>query len=70
MPFDCENDVMIWIIKNQFCRRNISDYQRSVLVLRLEGLVSAKAKENLVNSGKNFGKGSQNSVNPIQPDTP
>ena len=67
MSFDSDSDAEIWIIKNQFGRRNISDYQRSVLALRLESVIAAKAKENSVRSGKDFGKGCQNSDNPMQP---
>ena len=36
-----------------------------VLVLQLEDVFSAKAKENQVLSGENYGKGSQISANPI-----
>ena len=35
----------IWIINNQFARRNLSPYQRSVLALKLEDIYRAKAKE-------------------------
>ena len=35
----------IWIINNQFGRRNLSSYQRSVLALKLEGIYREKAKE-------------------------
>ena len=34
------------MINNQFGRRNLSNYQRSVLALELEGVFSAMAKEN------------------------
>jgi N6-adenosine-specific RNA methylase IME4 len=44
--FDNENDVIQWIIYNQFGRRNLSNYQRSVLALRLEPIIQEKAKEN------------------------
>jgi hypothetical protein len=43
--FDSENDVREWMIKNQFGRRNLSNYQRSVLALELESVFSEKAKE-------------------------
>jgi DNA-binding XRE family transcriptional regulator len=36
-----------------------------VLALQLEDVFSAKAKENQVLSGENYGKGSQISANPI-----
>jgi N6-adenosine-specific RNA methylase IME4 len=43
--FENENDVKEWMINNQFGRRNLSNYQRSVLALQLEEVFSAKAKE-------------------------
>lgn len=43
--FKDENAVREWMILNQFGRRNLSNYQRSVLALKLEGVYQAKAKE-------------------------
>lgn len=43
--FETENDVREWMINNQFGRRNLSNYQRSVLALELESVFSARAKE-------------------------
>jgi N6-adenosine-specific RNA methylase IME4 len=63
--FKNENDVKEWMINNQFGRRNLSNYQRSVLALQLEEVFSSKAKENLKVSGENFGKGLQISAEPI-----
>ena len=40
------NDARIWIIENQFGRRNISKFDRCVLALKLEDFYRAKAKEN------------------------
>ena len=57
--FDDESDVKIWIIKNQFGRRNLSSYDRSVLALELKPLITEKAKSNMSSGGK----GSQKSVN-------
>ena len=54
-----------WMILNQFGRRNLSNYQRSVLALELEEVFTKKAKENLKTSGENFGKGLQNSAKAI-----
>lgn len=64
--FQNKNDVREWMINNQFGRRNLSNYQRSVLALELESVFSARAKENLKASGENFGKGPQISANPIE----
>ena len=46
--FDSEEDVIEWMILNQFGRRNLSAYQRSVLALELEDVFSKKAKENQI----------------------
>lgn len=45
--FQDEEAVKEWMILNQFGRRNLSNYQRSVLALQLEEVFSKKAKENL-----------------------
>jgi len=44
--FSSEESVKEWMILNQFGRRNLSNYQRSVLALELEEVFSKKAKEN------------------------
>jgi N6-adenosine-specific RNA methylase IME4 len=51
--FENENDVKEWMINNQFGRRNLSNYQRSVLALQLESVFSARAKEQQIEGGKN-----------------
>jgi len=43
--FSSEEAVKEWMILNQFGRRNLSNYQRSVLALQLEDVFKAKAKE-------------------------
>jgi DNA modification methylase len=57
--FNNINSVKEWMIHNQFGRRNLSNYQRSVLALQLEDVFREKAKENL---GKNQYSFSQISV--------
>lgn len=49
--FDTEGEVKEWMIMHQFGRRNLSNYQRSILALELEDVFKAKAKENQVLSG-------------------
>ncbi|MEO0006887.1 MAG: hypothetical protein RJA20_1083 [Bacteroidota bacterium] len=44
--FDGYISAKAWMITNQFGRRNISNYQRSVLALQLEGLFREKGKQN------------------------
>lgn len=46
--FKDENAVREWMILNQFGRRNLSNYQRSVLALELEEVFKVKAKENQI----------------------
>ena len=50
--FENESDVKVWIIQNQFGRRNLSAYERSVLALKLESIFSEKAKENQIQGGE------------------
>ena len=42
--FKSRDAAKIWIIENQFGRRNLNDYNRSVLALKLEPLYAAEAK--------------------------
>jgi DNA modification methylase len=57
--FDSEDDVKEWMICNQFGRRNLSNYQRSVLALELESVFSARAKERMLSGSpsQTFDKG-------------
>ena len=49
--FSSEEAVKEWMILNQFGRRNLSNYQRSVLALQLEDVFRAKAKEKQKEAG-------------------
>jgi N6-adenosine-specific RNA methylase IME4 len=49
--FKDEEAVKEWMIRNQFGRRNLSNYQRSVLALQLEEVFSKKAKEKQKEAG-------------------
>lgn len=42
-----------WVIRNQFGRRNLSPYQRSELALKLEPMLTVKAKEKQSAAGRN-----------------
>lgn len=41
--FNSRDDATEWIINNQFGRRNLSDYQRGVLALRMKPIIEARA---------------------------
>ena len=43
--FGSREEALIWIIQNQFGRRNLSAYDRSVLALKLKPVIAKKAKE-------------------------
>jgi N6-adenosine-specific RNA methylase IME4 len=51
--FSDRDAAMLWIIDNQFARRNLSAYDRSVLALKYEDLLRAKAKENQLRTADN-----------------
>jgi hypothetical protein len=44
--FDTRDEVKEWIIRNQFGRRNLSNYDKSRLALQLEEVIKTKAKVN------------------------
>lgn len=52
MNFDSRADAERWVILNQFGRRNLSAYDRSVLALRLKPIIAAKAKERQAKAGR------------------
>jgi len=65
--FANEESVKEWMILNQFGRRNLSNYQRSVLALELEEVFSKKAKDNLkLSQGKGKQKSADLKVKPIE----
>lgn len=51
MTFDLRKDVIRWIILNQFGRRNLSPYDRSVLALKLKPVFTERAKEKQAEAG-------------------
>ena len=48
MELDSEDDAKIWIIKNQFGRRNINVAQRAMLALELEPLIAEQANQRML----------------------
>ena len=60
--FEDETAAKIWMVTNQFGRRNLNNYQRSVLALSMEELFKEKAKGNMSAGGEKYTKqGCQNS---------
>ena len=60
--FANEESVKEWMILNQFGRRNLSNYQRSVLALELEEVFSKKAKEKELERKTTFAKSQKSSM--------
>lgn len=65
--FESRDAAKIWIIENQFGRRNLSKYDRGVLALKLEPLYAAESKRRQKLSQGRGVKGSQNSDNLNEP---
>jgi DNA modification methylase len=63
--FKDENAVKEWMINNQFGRRNLSNYQRSVLALQLEKVFSERAKEKETERKTTFHKSEKSNIEPI-----
>lgn len=53
MEFSDRDEAKIWIIKNQFGRRNLIPFQRGELALVLKPLISAKAKQKQISTQNN-----------------
>jgi N6-adenosine-specific RNA methylase IME4 len=56
LSFDSRNDAIIWMLKNQLGRRNLSIPDKLDLSLELEPLLKKKANENKILSGKLYGE--------------
>lgn len=52
MNFGSREAVKEWIIKNQFGRRNLTPYDRSLLALKLKPMIAEKAKKNESKGGQ------------------
>ena len=46
MEFASRDDAMVWIIDNQFSRRNLTPFIRGELALKRKHIIAAKAKKN------------------------
>jgi N6-adenosine-specific RNA methylase IME4 len=49
--FGSESETVMWIIKNQLGRRNLSSYDRSILALRLKPVIAERAKQKQIEAG-------------------
>lgn len=66
--FPSREAAKIWIIENQFGRRNLSPYDRTVLALQLEPLYAAEAKRRMSDGGGSGESGRQKSDTPTRTD--
>ena len=63
--FEDEDEVKEWMILHQFGRRNLSNYQRSVLALKLEEVFRVKAKEKEAERKTTFQKSEKSNLENI-----
>lgn len=69
IKFRNRDEAKIWIIENQLARRNLNNYQRSVLALKRKDIISVMAKEHQATSGKGIYGGKplpQNSAKAVE----
>lgn len=66
--FESRDAAKIWIIENQFARRNLTKYDRGVLTLQLKPLYAAEAKRRMQAGGNSAEVGRQISDNPQRTD--
>lgn len=52
ISFRNDDEAMMWILTNQLGRRNLSDYDRGLIILKLEPLAKKEAKERQKEGGK------------------
>jgi len=55
MVFETREDVKIWMINNQFGRRNLTSYTRSDLALQLKDIIAAQAQARMAAGGGDHG---------------
>jgi hypothetical protein len=68
-PFNSRNDVSIWIIQNQFGRRNLTHFARAELGLKLKHFFQEKGLENKKNAGKLHGISDTNCIKELLPNS-
>lgn len=61
LEFENRDEVKVWILNHQLSRRNLTNFQKCELALKLKEMISQKAKENQ----RSRGVVSQKSANPI-----
>lgn len=66
LGFGDRDAAMAWVIRNQYGRRNLNDFQRSELALKLKSLIEPKARERQSAGGRE--KVRQNSDEPKRTD--
>lgn len=59
IEFSNRGEATEWIIKNQFGRRNLTDYQRGVLALRMKPIMEERAEAKRLDGNARGGKSSQ-----------
>lgn len=53
MKFADRSEAMVWMLKNQLGRRNLTDFQRNEVALKYEKVIAEKMKEKQSQNGRN-----------------
>lgn len=57
MTFSDKDEAILWILRNQLGRRNLTDFQRNKVALKYEEVIAEQMKQKQVESGIAYGKG-------------
>ena len=68
MDFASRNDAMLWMIKNQLARRNLSAADRILLAQKQRPMLEEIAKKNQQEAGQTFGRGMNDPIAVVQSD--
>jgi len=66
IEFANRDDAKLWIIRSQFSRRNLNNYQKATLALALKGVFAKQAKENQKFGGGSVHQKSDKPVNTVK----
>lgn len=67
MNFSDRSEAIMWMLKNQLGRRNLTDFQRNEVSLKYEEVIAEQMKRRMSERGKIGAEITNNGVRPIEP---
>jgi phage N-6-adenine-methyltransferase len=61
MDFATREEAKLWILRNQLGRRNLTDFQRTEIALKMKPLIEVKAREKMLSGENQYSSPRQNS---------